>query len=146
MDCSLPGPLAHEIFLARILKWVVIPSSRGSSQPRNRTPVSCIGRQVPYHWTTRETQNTWYDQHNRIDCMEEIFLKRCKKKRIKQTTKQCKRRQSSLAQRPLPTPHNECLTINSSLSDTEVCAHKFCVGFYMFRFVWDSWFTSDFPA
>ena len=33
-----------------------IPFSRGSSQPRNQTHVSCIGRQILYHWaTTRET-------------------------------------------------------------------------------------------
>ena len=31
MDCSLPGPSVHGIFQARILKWVAISSSRGSS-------------------------------------------------------------------------------------------------------------------
>ena len=34
MDCSLPGSLAHGILQARILEWVVIPYSRGSSRPR----------------------------------------------------------------------------------------------------------------
>ena len=42
MDCSLPGSSVHRIFQARILKWVAMPSSRGSSQPRDRTHVSCI--------------------------------------------------------------------------------------------------------
>jgi len=32
----------HGILQARILEWVAIPFSRGSSQPRNRTGVSCI--------------------------------------------------------------------------------------------------------
>ena len=31
MDCSLPGSYVHEIFQARILEWVVISSSKGSS-------------------------------------------------------------------------------------------------------------------
>ena len=39
---SLPGSFAHGILQARILEWVAIPFSRGSSQPRDRTQVSCI--------------------------------------------------------------------------------------------------------
>ena len=39
---SPPGSSVHEIFQARILEWVAIPFSRGSSQPRDRTQVSCI--------------------------------------------------------------------------------------------------------
>ena len=35
MDCSPPGFSVCEILQARILEWVVIPSSRGSSQPRD---------------------------------------------------------------------------------------------------------------
>ena len=35
MDCSPPGSSVHEIFQARVLEWVVMPSSRGSSQPRD---------------------------------------------------------------------------------------------------------------
>ena len=34
--------IVHEILQARILEWVAFPFSRGSSQPRNRTQVSCI--------------------------------------------------------------------------------------------------------
>ena len=45
MDCSLPGSSVHGIFQARILEWVAIPFSRGSSQPRDQTYVSCIGKQ-----------------------------------------------------------------------------------------------------
>ena len=42
MDCSLPGSSVHEIFPARRLEWVAISCSRESSQPRDRTQVSCI--------------------------------------------------------------------------------------------------------
>ena len=42
MDCSPPGSSVHGILQARILEWVVMPSSRGSSQPRDRTCVSWI--------------------------------------------------------------------------------------------------------
>ena len=52
MDCSPPGSSVHGIFQARILEWVAISSSKGSSWPRDWTHVSCIsctGRQVLYH-------------------------------------------------------------------------------------------------
>ena len=42
MDSCPPGSSVHGIFQARILEWVAISSSRGSSQPRDRTGVSCI--------------------------------------------------------------------------------------------------------
>ena len=42
MDCSPQGSSVHGIFQARILEWVAISFSRGSSQPRNRIQVSCI--------------------------------------------------------------------------------------------------------
>ena len=56
MDCSSPGSSAHGISQARILEWVAICSSRGSSWARGRTCVSCIGRWILYHWATREAQ------------------------------------------------------------------------------------------
>ena len=37
MNCSPPGSSVREISQARILEWAVMPSSRGSSQPRDRT-------------------------------------------------------------------------------------------------------------
>ena len=52
MDCSLPGSSVHGISQARILEWVAISFSRGSSWPRDWTHISCIGRQVLYHWAT----------------------------------------------------------------------------------------------
>ena len=48
MDCSLPGSSAHGVLQARILEWVAIPFSRGSSRPRDQTQVSCIYRQILY--------------------------------------------------------------------------------------------------
>ena len=42
MDCGLQGSSVHGIFQARILEWVAIPVSRRSSQPRDRTQVSCL--------------------------------------------------------------------------------------------------------
>ena len=42
MDCSLPGSFMHGILQARMLEWVAIPFSRGSSLPRDQTQVSCI--------------------------------------------------------------------------------------------------------
>ena len=50
MNCSPPGSTVHGISQARILKWVVITFSRWSSQTWDR--VSCIGRQILYHWAT----------------------------------------------------------------------------------------------
>ena len=48
-DCGPLGSSVHVIFQARILEWVSISYSRESSQPREQTQVSCIGRQVLYH-------------------------------------------------------------------------------------------------
>ena len=47
MDCSLPGSSVHEILQARILEWVAISFSRGSSGPRDRTQGSNPGFR---HW------------------------------------------------------------------------------------------------
>ena len=54
MDCSPPGSSVHGISQARVLEWVAIPFSRGSSQSRDWTQVSCIaGRFFTIVWTTR---------------------------------------------------------------------------------------------
>ena len=42
MDCSWPGSSVHGNFQTRIVEWVAISSSRGSSPPRDRTLISCI--------------------------------------------------------------------------------------------------------
>ena len=63
-NCSPPGSSVHEILQARILAWVAMPSSRGSSWPRDWTwvfCVSCIGRWILYHCAT------WEGMQNRND-------------------------------------------------------------------------------
>ena len=56
MDCSLAGSSIHGIFQARILEWVAISFSRGSSQPRDQTQVShIVGRRFTV-WATREVR------------------------------------------------------------------------------------------
>ena len=42
MDCSSPGSSVHAVLQARILEWVAVPFSRGSSQPRDENQVSHI--------------------------------------------------------------------------------------------------------
>ena len=54
MDCSPPGSSIHGIFQARILEWVAISFSRGSSQPRDRTQVSHIAGRCFNLCATRE--------------------------------------------------------------------------------------------
>ena len=49
MDCSLTGSSIPGIFQVRILEWVAISSSRGSSQPRDQTYVSYIARWILSH-------------------------------------------------------------------------------------------------
>ena len=81
IDCSLPGTSVHGIFQARVLEWVVISFSRGSSQPRDQTQarilewaafpfrgssqprdqtqVSCIAGRFFVSWATREAWTPW---------------------------------------------------------------------------------------
>ena len=58
MQCSSPGSSVHGTSRARILKWVTIPFSRGSSQPRDQTQVSHIAGRFSTIWATREAQYT----------------------------------------------------------------------------------------
>ena len=55
-DCSPPGSSAHGILQARILEWVAISYSRGSSPPRDQSHISCISRWMLDHWATWEAQ------------------------------------------------------------------------------------------
>ena len=54
MDCSLPGSSVHRLFQARVLEWVAISFSRGSSQPRDWTWVCHIVGKCLTIWATRE--------------------------------------------------------------------------------------------
>ena len=58
-DWSLPGSSFRGILLARILEWVAISLSRGSSRPRDQACVSCISRRILYHWATREAKSPY---------------------------------------------------------------------------------------
>ena len=66
---ATPWTVAHQaplsmripwILQPRILEWIAISSSRGSSWPRDRTLVSCIGRSILYLWATREAHSSQY--------------------------------------------------------------------------------------
>ena len=57
MDCSPPGSCFRGIRQTRILEWVVIPFSRGSSQPRDWTGVSCTADGFSYHLSHQGNPN-----------------------------------------------------------------------------------------
>ena len=53
MDCSPPGSFVHGILQTRILEWIAILFTRGFSQPRDQTWVSCIAGRFLYHLSYR---------------------------------------------------------------------------------------------
>ena len=53
--CDPMDYTVHGILQARILEWVAIPFSRGFSQPRDQTHVSCIAGRFFTSWTTRKS-------------------------------------------------------------------------------------------
>ena len=53
MNCTPPASFVYGIFQARILKWIAMPFSRGSSWPRDWTWVSCIAGRFFTVWSTR---------------------------------------------------------------------------------------------
>ena len=60
VDCSPPGSSVHGILQARILERVAISFSRGSSQPKNLTRVSCIVGRWFTNWAMREVHTCIY--------------------------------------------------------------------------------------
>ena len=66
VDCSPPGSFVHGIFQARILEWVAISFSRGSSRSTNQTRVSCIEsrflhcRQILYRLSRKGSPHCHY--------------------------------------------------------------------------------------
>ena len=58
MECSSPDFFFHGISQTRILEWITTPFSRESSPPRDQTHVSCIGRQILYHWAKWKPTNS----------------------------------------------------------------------------------------
>ena len=60
MDCSPPGFSVHGILQARILEWVAIPFSRGSSWSKDWTLVSSIAGEFFIVWVSRKAQTLVY--------------------------------------------------------------------------------------
>ena len=58
--CNPMDYTVHEILQARILEWVAFPFSRGSSQPRNQTGISCIAGEFFTNWAIKEALNFIY--------------------------------------------------------------------------------------
>ena len=56
MECSPTGSSVYGISQARILEWVAIFFSRGSSEPRDQTHIPCVDKQILYHRATWEAQ------------------------------------------------------------------------------------------
>ena len=72
---TLCGPMdytIHGTLQARILEWVAFPFSRGSSQPRDRTQISCIAGGFFTSWATREAQE--YLRVSSLSLLQWIFL------------------------------------------------------------------------
>ena len=65
MNCNLPGSPVCGIFQARIMEWVAISFSRGSSRPRDWTWVSSIADRCFTVWATREAHMYTYIQRER---------------------------------------------------------------------------------
>ena len=81
MDHNPPGSFVHETLQARILEWVSMPSSRGSSQFRNQTHVSnvsCISRWVlvpfwkPYMQSKPCEMSSWTNHWLELRLLGEI--------------------------------------------------------------------------
>ena len=60
MDCSSSGSSVHGILQARILEWVAIPFSRGSSWPRGQTQVFCTVGRFFAIWAIEEALFGWW--------------------------------------------------------------------------------------
>ena len=73
VDCSPPGSSVHGILQARILEWVAISFSRGSSQPRDRTHVSHIAGRCFSLWATRGASSLY--QTRGRDIFPSLLLK-----------------------------------------------------------------------
>ena len=66
-------PLSMGILQARKLEWIAMPSSRGSSQPRDRTQVSCIAGRFFTIWATREAPGDMNKRNSFLTALEAVF-------------------------------------------------------------------------
>ena len=79
VDCSPPGSSAHGILQARILEWVAMPSSRGSSKPRDLSHVSyvsCNGRQE-WHLVGLCWINSYFTNCISSVCLQYLVPNKC---------------------------------------------------------------------
>ena len=93
MDCSPPSSLVHGILQARILEWVAISFSRGSSQPRDRTQVSriagrrfnlCATREALKYKNTVSQKTSYRDTELQIQVLTSKISKGGKEARLKE--------------------------------------------------------------
>ena len=74
MDCYLPGTSVSGALQARILEWVALPFSKGSSRSRDQTQVSCIAGRCFTVWATREAHLVTKQQQ--FWCITDVFNSR----------------------------------------------------------------------
>ena len=83
MDCSPPGSFVRGILQAKVLEWVAISFSRGSSWTRHQTHISCIGRWILCHWASREAPGLgirltkWFSGETRVIWRRFLLFHRC---------------------------------------------------------------------
>ena len=95
--CSSAGSSVCGILQARKLERVAISFSKESSLARDRTPVSCTGKQILYHWTTREASGSLLKKtinvyaagihllrKNKVPCNPQILCLRTRETETKQ--------------------------------------------------------------
>ena len=76
---ATPWTVTHQAplsvgFPRQVLGWVAIFFSTRSSQHRDTTHVSCIGRSILYHWATWEAHESYRDREEQNDSILELFL------------------------------------------------------------------------
>ena len=78
MDCTPPGSSIYKIFQARMLGWVAIPFSRGTSQPRDQTWLSRIAGRFLHCWTRMLVDTLSQSPYDSLKCQACIWVDLCK--------------------------------------------------------------------
>ena len=119
-----PGSSVHRISQVRILQWVVISFSGGSSQPRDRTCLSCIDNGILYHWATWEAPvNNITLKKIHFICVSCQFKKKRKQNQtqrryLKERGHQRVKSSHSLVPPPLPQSWLTAMTFNFPSANT----------------------------
>ena len=74
IDCGLPGSSVHGILQARVLEWIDMPSSRGSSQPRDQTHIGYVSSIVGWFFTTSTTWEAPTSLFNSVQLLSHVPL------------------------------------------------------------------------